>query len=166
MTEPLPFDFRRFVHPGPSEAHPRLSALLMLMAIRDGADLVVIETDPTPNVVAARIGYRCGITWYELVPCPHAEVRHVFPALLPYLRLCHPLRSIWRSSPTRVGTLSLVLDQSYGEIVVTDRVQGSHQSVTFQLPVLPEVQARAGAALESTGDSLLIEFDHTPEVPS
>ncbi|QEL16139.1 hypothetical protein [Limnoglobus roseus] len=173
MASERVFDFRRILADERDPTHPRLVAMILLMSIRDGADLMVIETDPTPSLVAARMGYRCGITWYEMIPCPHREVQYVFRALLPYLRLYHPARSIWgrvgagltgSRSTIRTGTLSLVLDEPLGEVVVTERVHAGHMTITFQLPLLPESRSRAAAALTTAcGESLSVEFPHTPD---
>jgi hypothetical protein len=137
----------------------RLAAAGILMSICYGADLHVIETDPDPNVIGARLGYRWNTDWEFRPPPPHRELVYLFSGLLPYFRHTIDIPS------GRIGILPIFLCRQVGEVVVIERERGSDRSVTYQIPRLPgyEIDARQALNFVSIGPEYLIEFDHSKD---
>lgn len=133
----------------------RLTAAFILVAIRDGIDLFVCETDPDPNVIGVKVGSRYGMIWQEQTPFPHAELPHIFEGLLPYFRQTFELPS------GRTGILPICIDRPYGEVVVIERISACARSVTYQVPLLPEFHFAAKEVIDHVSNETgLIEFEN------
>jgi hypothetical protein len=132
----------------------RVVAGMLLMCVRDGANLLVIEPDPTPNVDSALATYRIGQTQYQLVPPPMRVLAAIERHIAGYVLHRLSLSDGW------LGVIPTDLGGESADVVVVVRESARGPGYTFSVPTVEGWQTVANEALTRwLGDRGCVEFE-------
>jgi hypothetical protein len=152
---PAPLDLDDAVQPRPGGGPVRFLAMTLTMAVRDGADHVFLEPDPTPGVTGALLQYRVGGRLYTLVPPPHRVIRRIAEAVRPFVA--------WPVGGGEDGWGGWIAARLGGHefpvwVAVRDSVPG--ERITLGVPLRPDLADEAGRVLGAFADENgLVEFE-------
>lgn len=151
---PPAFDLDETIEPGPGTGPRRFLRLVLLMAVRDGADHVFLGPDPSPGVLGVLVQYRVADKLYDLIPPPYRHVRLIAEGLRPFLsRWLGGGDSGWGGwFVVRLGDQLL---SAWAAVRDTEPVA----QIALGLPLRPDLATEAGRLLRAvTDDAGLVEF--------
>jgi hypothetical protein len=129
--------------------------MFLAMAVRDGADHVFLEPDPTPGVTGALLQYRVGGRLHTLVPPPYDVIRKIAEALREFVAW-----PVGGGDEGWGGWIAARLGGHEFPVWVAVRDSAPVARLTLGLPLRPDLSAEAERALGAfTDENGLVEFE-------